>query len=165
LHNYSMSPNRTHLGLQVLEPAQCVVIDHRDGLCHYRTCTDKQKGIAPELDIDWDSIVLVDFKLYPGLAATDPVWTSLQQVLDNDQSIKILHLACSNTSPQYNTMIEYADLFKDIAWNGQLIIEYYYHNYPGEIAPIVQQLTSLIPSGVAQADLYIDGMNLHIPLL
>jgi hypothetical protein len=62
-------------------------------------------------------------------------------------------------------MIEYAELFKDIAWNGQLIIEYYYHNYPGEIYEIVDQLTALVPPGVVQADLYIDGMNLHIPLL
>jgi hypothetical protein len=62
-------------------------------------------------------------------------------------------------------MIEDAKVFKNITWQGGLIMEYYYHNYPGEIAPIVDQLTALVPPGVLQADLYVDGMNLHVPLL
>jgi hypothetical protein len=44
-------------------------------------------------------------------------------------------------------------------------MEYFYHHYPGEIAPVVEQLTASMPPGVLQADLYIDGMNLHIKLL
>ena len=62
-------------------------------------------------------------------------------------------------------MIEDAKVFKNITWRGGLIMEYYYHNYPGEIAPIVEQLTALVPQGVLQADFYVDGMTLHVPLL
>jgi hypothetical protein len=62
-------------------------------------------------------------------------------------------------------MTEYAEFFKNITWNGQLVMEYFYHHYPGEIAPVVEQLTASMPPGVLQADLYIDGMNLHIKLL
>jgi hypothetical protein len=115
-------------------------------------------------NIVWDDIIFIDFKMLE-LDIYSPLWQDLQRVLDNQQPIKVLHLACNNNEPRFNTMIEYAPWFKNIKWRGGLIIEYYYHNYPGEIAPIVEQLTALVPPGVLQADLYIDGMNLHIPLL
>ena len=94
-----------------------------------------------------------------------PLWQDLQRALDNDQPIKVLHLACNNTEQRFNHMIEYAQFFKNITWQGGLIMEYYYHNYPGEIHQVVEQLTALVPPGVLQADLYIDGMNLHVRLL
>jgi hypothetical protein len=134
-------------------------------LGHYHRCTDKEQGIARDYSVDWSSIVLVDFKMFLGLKPTNAVWNSLQQVLDNDQPIKILHLACNNDDQISNTMTEYAEFFKNITWNGQLVMEYFYHHYPGEIAPVVEQLTASMPPGVLQADLYIDGMNLHIKLL
>ena len=132
---------------------------------HYRSCQDKDHAVPREQSINWDDIIFVDFKMLDMFDNLTPALGDLQRILDNAQPIKILHVACNNFSPRYNTMIQDAQVFKDITWRGQLIMEYYYHNYPGEIAPIVEQLTALIPPGVAQADFYIDGMNLHIPLL
>jgi len=132
---------------------------------HYRSCQDKDHAVPREQSINWDDIIFVDFKMLDMFDNLTPALGDIQRILDNAQPIKILHVACNNFSPRYNTMIQDAQVFKDITWRGQLIMEYYYHNYPGEIAPIVEQLTALIPPGVAQADFYIDGMNLHIPLL
>jgi hypothetical protein len=164
-----MDPNRHKYNLQIIPREHSVVFDfgtYRAGhvMGHYRHCQDRDRYIPREQAINWDDIVFVDFKMLD-ITELELARKDLQRILDNAQPIKILHVACNNATTQYNTMIEDAKFFKHITWQGQLIIEYYYHNYPGEIAPIVDQLTALIPPGVAQADLYIDGMNLHVPLL
>jgi hypothetical protein len=165
-----MDPNRHKYNLQIIPREHSVVFDfgtYRAGnvMGHYRHCQDRDRHIPREQAINWDEIIFVDFKMLDMFDNSTQALKDLQRILDNAQPIKVLHLACNNPAPEYNTMIRDAEFFKDITWRGQLIIEYYYHNYPGEIAPIVDQLTALIPPGVAQADLYIDGMNLHIPLL
>ena len=160
-----MDPNRHKYNLQVIPREQCVVFDSDSYMGHYRSCQDIDRRIPRERSINWDDIIFVDFKMLDQRRNLAQALDNLQTILNNPQPIKILHLACNNPSPNYNTMIEDAEFFKDITWRGGLIMEYYYHNYPGEIAPIVEQLTALVPRGVLQADFYIDGMNLHIPLL
>ena len=164
-----MDPNRHKYNLQVIPRDQSIVFDfdtYRDGhvMGHYRSCQDRDRHIPRDTSVNWDNIVFVDFKMLD-IYELDQHLEDLQRILDNSQPIKVLHLACNNRTPHYNTMIEDAKVFKNITWRGGLIMEYYYHNYPGEIAPIVDQLTALVPRGVLQADLYVDGMNLHIPLL
>jgi hypothetical protein len=166
-----MDPNRHKYNLQIIPREQSVVFDFGtytagNTVGHYRMCQDKYRAILRQHNINWDDIVFVDFKMLD-MYGDYLTWAfqDLQRILDNAQPIKILHVACNNYTPRYNTMIQDAQVFKDITWRGSLIMEYYYHNYPGEIAPIVEQLTPLVPPGVLQADFYIDGMNLHIPLL
>ena len=164
-----MDPNRHKYNLQVIPRDQSIVFDfdtYRDGhvMGHYRSCQDRDRHIPRDTSVNWDNIVFVDFKMLDIYELDQPL-EDLQRILDNSQPVKVLHLACNNRTPHYNTMIEDAKVFKNITWRGDLIMEYYYHNYPGEIAPIVDQLTALVPPGVLQADLYIDGMTLHVPLL
>ena len=160
-----MHPNRHKYKLQRIPREQCVVFDSSSYMGHYRSCQDQARHIPRQRNINWDDIIFVDFKMLDQRRHLAQALDDLQTILNNPQPIKILHLACNNRTPHYNTMIEDAKVFKNITWRGGLIMEYYYHNYPGEIAPIVDQLTALVPPGVLQADLYIDGMNLHIPLL
>ena len=160
-----MDPNRHKYNLQVIPRENSVVFDFDSYMGHYRSCQDQARHIPRERNINWDDIIFVDFKMLDQRRHLAQALDDLQTILNNPQPIKILHLACNNRTPHYNTMIEDAEFFKDITWRGGLIMEYYYHNYPGEIAPIVEQLTALVPQGVLQADFYIDGMTLHIPLL
>jgi len=173
-----MNPDRHKYNLQRIPRNNSVVLDNHTYVRknffnffgkktlqgHYRSCQDKDHNVPRAHDIAWHNIVFIDFKMLE-LDARSPLWQDLQRALDNDQPIKVLHLACNNTEQRFNHMIEYAQFFKNITWRGGLIMEYYYHNYPGEIAPIVEQLTALVPPGVLQADLYIDSMNLHVKLL
>jgi hypothetical protein len=164
-----MDPNRHTYNLQIIPREQSVVFDfgtYRAGhvMGHYRSCQDKDHHVPRDTGVNWDEIIFVDFKMLDIYELDQPL-EDLQRILDNPQPVKVLHLACNNLTPHYNTMIEDAKVFKNITWQGGLIMEYYYHNYPGEIAPIVDQLLAQIPKGVLQADLYIDNMGLHIPLL
>jgi len=160
-----MDPNRHKYNLQIIPREHSVVFDCDSYTGHYRSCQDRGRHIPREHITNWDNIIFVDFKMLDQRRHLTQALDDLQTILNNPQPIKVLHLACNNRSPEYNTMIQDAEFFKDIVWQGELIMEYYYHNYPGEIAPIVEQLTALVPRGVLQADFYIDGMNLHIPLL
>jgi hypothetical protein len=160
-----MHPNRHKYKLQRIPREQCVVFDSGSYMGHYRSCQDLDNHIPRERSINWDNIIFVDFKMVNMHGHLAQALQDLQKILNNPQPIKVLHLACNNSYPSLSTMIEDAKFFKDITWRGGLIMEYYYHNYPGEIAPIVEQLTALVPQGVLQADFNIDGMNLHIPLL
>jgi hypothetical protein len=160
-----MDPNRHKYNLQIIPREQSVVFDCDSYTGHYRSCQDQRRHIPREHIVNWDNIIFVDFKMFNMFDNLTPALQDLQRILDNAQPIKILHVACNNATTQFNTMIQDAKFFKHITWRGQLIMEYYYHNYPGEIHQVVDDLTPLIPPGVAQADLYIDAMNLHIPLL
>jgi hypothetical protein len=164
-----MIPDRHKYKLQRIHRKNSIVLDNHAYTWgtlqgYYRSCQDKDLGVPRVHDIAWDNIVFIDFKMLE-LHAQSPLWHDLQRALDNDQPIKVLHLACNNTEQRFNTMIEYAPWFKNITWRGGLIIEYYYHNYPGEIYQIVEQLSALVPPGVLQADFYVDAMNLHVKLL
>ena len=165
-----MDPNRHKHNLQIIPREQSIVFDfgtYTAGniMGHYRHCKDQDRYIPREHNINWDNIIFVDFKMFNMFDNLTPALQDLQRILDNSQPIKILHVACNNATTQFNTMIQDAKFFKHITWRGQLIMEYYYHNYPGEIHQVVDDLTPSIPPGVAQADLYVDAMNLHIPLL
>ena len=160
-----MHPNRHKYKLQRIPREQCVVFDSSSYMGHYRSCQDQDNHIPRQRNINWDNIIFVDFKMVNMHGHLTQALQDLQTILNNPQPIKVLHLACNNSHSHLNTMIEDAKVFKDITWQGGLIMEYYYHNYPGEIAPIVEQLTALVPRGVLQADFNIDGMTLHIPLL
>ena len=158
-----MHPNRTHLGLQVLEPSQCVVIDSNlHG--HYHLCTDQENGLARHIDIAWDRIVFIDYKPY---VFSQHIKQDLARVLDNDQAIKILHIACNNTSKEHNQIVNMITRLQHITWRGQLCIEYFYHHepVPYTIDQTVEQLLAVQPQGLLQADLFINSMALHIPLL
>ena len=164
-----MDPNRTHLGLQALEPSQCVVIDEHtwidsQSLGHYHTCMDKEQGIARDQKVVWDDIVLVDYKVFNPTAYTRQ---DLDRVLNNHKPIKILHIACNNDAPQHNRLIDMISHLKDIVWQNQLCIEYYYHHepVPYTIEQTIEQILAVQPRGLLQADFYIDSMTLHIPLL
>ena len=145
-----MDPNRHKYKLQRIPRNQSIVFDFGtytagNTVGHYRMCQDKYRAIPRQHNINWDTIVFVDFKMLD-ITELELVRTDLQRILDNARPIKILHVACNNVTTQYNTMIQDAEFFKDITWRGKLIIEYYYHNYPGEIYQIVDQLIPLIPS-------------------
>ena len=158
-----MHPNRTHLGLQTLEPRQCVVIDgNMHG--HYHLCTDQENGLARRMDIVWDRIVLVDYKAF---SPNQHTHDDLARVLNNPQPIKILHIACNNTDPQYNQLVNMITCLKDITWRGQLCIEYFYHHAPAPytVEQTIEQIRAVQPRGLLQADFFIDSMDLHIPLL
>ena len=158
-----MHPNRTHLGLQALEPNQCVVIDGIPN-GHYHLCTDQENGLARDIDIAWDSIVFIDYKPY---VFSQHIKQDLARVLDNDQAIKILHIACNNTSKEHNQIVNMITRLKHITWRGQLCIEYFYHHYPSPhtVEQTVEQILAVQPQGLLQADLFINSMDLHIPLL
>ena len=164
-----MHPNRTHLGLQVLAPTQCMVIDDHTWInsqCmgHYHTCMDQENGIARDKDIAWDRIILVDYKAF---SSSQHTHSDLARVLNNPQPIKILHIACNNNAPQYNQLVNMLTQLTHITWQGQLCMEYFYHHepVPYTMQQIVEQILAVQPQGLLQADLFIDSMNLHIPLL
>ena len=168
MHNYNMHPNRTHLGLQLVEGNQCIVIDDHTWIGtqymgHYHICTDQENSIARDQSVVWDNIALIDYKAF-----TPTVYTrqDLDRVLNNSQPIKILHIACNNDVPQYNQLVNMITHLKDITWRNQLCIEYFYHLAPDPytVEQTIEQIRAVQPRGLLQADLFIDSMNLHVPL-
>jgi hypothetical protein len=131
---------------------------------HYHLCTDQENGIARRMDIAWDRIVFIDYKPY---VFSQHIKQDLARVLDNDQPIKILHIACNNTSIAHDQIVNMITRLKHITWRNQLCIEYFYHHAPAPytVEQTIEQILAVQPQGLLQADLFIDGMNLHIPLL
>jgi hypothetical protein len=169
-----MHPNRTHLGLQLVEGNQCIVIDDhtytwsgsiitRAYHGHYRTCKDQERGFARVKNIAWDNIVLIDYKAFSPNQHTD---NDIDRVLNNNQPIKILHIACNNNAPEHNHLVSMITHLKDITWRNQLCIEYFYHLAPDPytVEQTIEQIRAVQPRGLLQADLFIDSMDLHIPL-
>ena len=169
-----MHPNRTHLGLQLVEGNQCIVIDDhtytwsgsiitRSYHGHYHTCMDQEQGFARDKAIAWDRIVLVDYKAF---SPNQHTHDDLARVLNNPQPIKILHIACNNTDPQYNQLVNMITCLKDITWRNQLCIEYFYHHAPAPytVEQTIEQIRAVQPRGLLQADFFIDSMKLHVQL-
>ena len=174
-----MDPNRTHLGLQRIDALHSVVIDDFTytlnpnkllrwfgrNTCngHYRTCQDPVNQIERTHSIDWDSIRFVDYKCFDPNRYTDQ---DLARVLNNSQTIKILHIACNNDKLKHNQLLTMLDHISPMPWRNQLCIEYFYHNKPDpfSIDYIMEQIRLRQPRDVLQSDFFIDSMNLHVQL-
>jgi hypothetical protein len=173
-----MAPNRTHLGLQIINRDQSIVIDDHVytnakvplgwfGLHahngHYRTCQDPDQHIERSKAIDWDRIWFIDYKCFRPNTYTD---RDLYRVLNNSQPIKILHIACNNVRLRDNQLLNMLDHVAHMTWSNDLCIEYYYHHKPDPFSVdyVMEQICLRQPPNLLQADFFIHSMNLHTQL-
>jgi hypothetical protein len=121
------SINMRKFGLPTDERSARVVVDYRvytsqEGLYH-RVCTDRKEGILPDRLVNWDTIQIVDYKLWrKTMPHSQRQRQDLDQFLMNTQQQKLLHVSIDDTDLYFSRSI-LEHYLGNLKWQGNLHLQ------------------------------------------